>query len=67
VEGDRDDTSCRLLREIERDFEALTRLIEREIERLADDPSAAEPLRRAKEAAERGASLARTDVSRNRP
>jgi len=51
-----------LLREIERDFEALARLIERAIEYLADDQSATEALRRAKEAAERGASLARTDL-----
>ena len=59
--GDRDEASHRLLREIEKDFEALARLIERAIEHLADDdPSATERLRRAKEAAERGALLARS-------
>ena len=57
--GDRD-ASHRLLGEIERDFEALARLIERAIEHLADDHSATEQLRRAKEAAERGALLARS-------
>jgi hypothetical protein len=67
VAGNRDDTSDRLFREIERDFEALVRLIERAIEYLADDPSAAESLRRAKEAAERGASLAKTNLPRGHP
>jgi hypothetical protein len=60
VTGDRDDASHRLLGEIERDFEALARLIERAIEHLTDDESVIERLRLAKEAAERGASLAKS-------
>lgn len=59
--GDRDEASHRLLSAIERDFEALARWIERAIEHLADDDrSATERLRRAKEAAERGALLTRS-------
>ena len=51
-----------LLREIERDFEALVQLIERTIEHVAanePDNGSAERLARAKKAAELGAALAR--------
>ena len=65
--ADRDDASRHLFREIERDFEALAGLIERAIEHLAEDTSAAERLHRAKEAAEQGALLARTNPPRNQP
>ena len=57
--SNRDDASHTMFREIERDFEALVRLIERAMEHFADDPAATETLRRAKDAAERGASLAK--------
>ena len=64
MSGDREYDPHYLFREIEIGFVALARLIERAMEHLADDPSATEPLLRAKEAAERGASLASTNVSR---
>ena len=57
-----------LLREVEKDFEALVRLIERAIEHMAisDYRSATiERLDRAKRAAEKGAKLAREAGQRN--
>jgi hypothetical protein len=68
VTSDREYAPHYLFREIETDFVALARLIERAIEHLADDQSATEPLRLAKEAAERGASLvARTEMLHRGP
>ena len=60
--GGPDDAWQHLFRDIERDFEALARLIERTIEHLVVDGSgnrSCERLTRAKEAAELGAALAR--------
>jgi hypothetical protein len=51
--GDREDTH-RLLRQIERDFDALAGLLDRAITQLADDDTAVKALTPAKQAAARG-------------